>query len=241
MATPVESVEGIEQDALLNYLISMACAVEGAVNKSLDALLGPKDLEAIRLAGEVFRLEPRIDEMETIIDDYAVRLLRRGSLPDEEVRLIVAALKITNDLERMGDLAVNIAERVISLTNMVKFEAPSELEPMAAAVRATVNKSLRALISRDVELAGEVLRSDDAVDSCRDQLSERLLTDMTQDPTRVDANMQLVLATRYLERIADHSTNIAEDIIFFRVRGLNVRRDRSRTLADAARHVIENS
>ena len=192
------------------------------------------------LAGEVFRLEPRINEMETIIDDYAVRLLRGGSLPDEEVRLIVAALKITNDLERMGDLAVNIAERVISLTNMLKFEAPSELEPMGAAVRATVNKSLRALISRNVELAGEVLRSDDVVDSYRDQLTERLLTDMTQDPTRVDPNMQLVLAVRYLERIVDHSTNIVEDIIFW-VRGLNVRRGRGRTLADASRRVMENS
>ena len=240
MATSVKSVEGIEQDALLNYLTSMARAVEGAVNKSLDALLGQKDLEAIRLAGEVFRLEPRINEMETIIDDYAVRLLRGGSLPEEEVRLIVAALKITNDLERMGDLAVNIAERVISLTNMLKFEAPSELEPMGAAVRATVNKSLRALISRNVVLAGEVLRSDDVVDSYRDQLTERLLTDMTQDPTRVDPNMQLVLAVRYLERIADHSTNIVEDIIFW-VRGLNVRRGRGRTLADASRRVMENS
>src|SRR2546426_6515514 len=155
MATSVKSVEGIEQDALLNYLTSMARAVEGAVNKSLDALLGQKDLEAIRLAGEVFRLEPRINEMETIIDDYAVRLLRGGSLPDEEVRLIVSALKITNDLERMGDLAVNIAERVISLTNMLKFEAPLEIERLCAAVRATVNKSLRAIISRNVELAGE--------------------------------------------------------------------------------------
>src|SRR5437879_3119146 len=79
MATQVKSVEGIEQDALLNYLTSMASAVEGAVNKSLDALLGQKDLEAIRLAGEVFRLEPRINEMETIIDDYAVRLSRKTS------------------------------------------------------------------------------------------------------------------------------------------------------------------
>src|SRR5438445_311599 len=215
----------------------MARAVEGTVNKSLDALLGQKDLEAIRLAGEVFRLESRINEMETIIDDYAVRLLRGGSLPDEEVRLIVAALKITNDLERMGDLAVNIAERVISLTNMLKFEAPLELEPMGAAVRATVNKSLRALISRNVELAGEVLRSDDLVDSYRDRLSERLLTDMTWHPTGVDPNMKLVLAVRYLERIADHSTNIVEDIIFW-VSGLNVRRGRGRTLADASRRVM---
>src|SRR5437879_499492 len=176
----------------------------------------------------------------TIIDDYAVRLLRGGSLPDEEVRLIVAALKIADDLERMGDLAVNIAERVTSLTNMLKFEAPSELEPIGATVRATVNKSLRALISRNVELAGEVLRSDVVVDSRRDQLSVRLLTDMTQDQTRVDPNMQLVLAIRYLERIADHSTNIAEDIIFW-VRGLNVRRGRRCTLADASRRVMENS
>src|SRR2546426_11702430 len=99
----------------------MARAVEGAVNKSLDALLGQKDLEAIRLAGEVFRLESRINEMEKIIDDYAVRLLRGGSLPDEEVRLIVAALKITNDLERMGDLAVNIDEQVTYFDYMFKI------------------------------------------------------------------------------------------------------------------------
>src|SRR2546422_6032444 len=101
MATPVESVEGVYQDALLNYLTSMASAVEGAVNKSLDALLGQKDLEAIRLAGEVFRLEPRINEMETIIDDYAVRLLRGGSLPQEEDRLIGVALKLNNGLESL--------------------------------------------------------------------------------------------------------------------------------------------
>ena len=120
------------------------------------------------------------------------------------------------------------------------FTVARTAEPMGAAVRATVNKSLRALISRNVELAGEVLKSDDLVDSYRDQLSERLLTDMTQDPTRVDANMQLVLAVRHLERIAGHSTNIAEDIIFW-VRGLNVRRGRGRTLADASQRVMENS
>src|SRR2546425_10638767 len=99
---------------------------------------------------------------------------------------------------------------------------------MGAAVRATVNKSLRALISRNVELAGEVLKSDDLVDSYRDQLSERLLTDMTQDPTPGDPNMQMVLATPYLERIAGHSTNITEGIIFC-VPGLNVRHRRGRT------------
>src|SRR3989449_5235165 len=124
LATQVKSVEGIEQDALLNYLTTMASAVEGAVNKSLDALLGQKDLEAIRLAGEVFRLEPRIDEMETIIDDYAVRLLRGGRLPHEEGRLIVGAVEIPRGLVRGGDPAGDRPEGVISFAKMSQCAAP---------------------------------------------------------------------------------------------------------------------
>ena len=114
MATAASSPETVYQDALVNYLISMARTVEGTVNKALEALLGRGEPGAARLASEIFLLEPRINEMEMVIDDQAVRLLRRGNLPEEEIRLTVAALKITNDLERMGDLAVNIGERVIS-------------------------------------------------------------------------------------------------------------------------------
>src|SRR5882762_1139923 len=94
--------------------------------------------------------------MEIVIDEHAIRLLRRGSFTDDEMRLIVAALKITNDLERIGDLAVNLAEGVVSLREMQSAQIPEELAPMASAVRAMVSKSLGALIFRNVEMATQV-------------------------------------------------------------------------------------
>lgn len=215
-------VEGIYQAALVNYLVSMARTVEGSVNRAIAALLDRNE----KLAGEVFLTEPRINEMEIIIDEHAIRLLRSGNLPEGDVRLIVASLKLNNDLERIGDLAVNICQRVISLAGMEQVETPAELTPMAAAVRAMVSKSLGALIFRNVTLATEVLESDDVVDQYRDQIFENLLAGMREDATQVAPNMHFVLAARHLERIADHTTNIAEDILFW-VRGLDVRHGRA--------------
>jgi phosphate transport system protein len=140
----------------------------------------------------------------------------------------------------MGDLAVNLAERIISLAEMRPVVAPPELEPMVAAVRAMIKKSLGALIFRNVVLAGEVLESDDLVDRYRDEIFERLLAGMRQDPADLDPNLQLVLASRYLERLADHATNIAEDIIFW-VRGLDVRHGRAANLNTQPAPVTENS
>ena len=216
------TVEGIYQAALVNYLVSMARTVEGSVNRAIAALLERNE----KLAGEVFLTEPRINEMEIIIDEHAIRLLRAGNLPEADVRLIVASLKLNNDLERIGDLAVNICQRVISLAGMEEVETPAELTPMAAAVRAMVSKSLGALIFRNVTLATEVLESDDVVDQYRDQIFENLLAGMREDATQVAPNMHFVLAARHLERIADHTTNIAEDILFW-VRGLDVRHGRA--------------
>jgi phosphate transport system protein len=215
-------VEGVYQAALVNYLVSMARTVEGSVNRAIAALLERNE----KLAGEVFLTEPRINEMEIIIDEHAIRLLRAGNLPEGDVRLIVASLKLNNDLERIGDLAVNICQRVISLAGMGEVETPAELTPMAAAVRAMVSKSLGALIFRNVTLANEVLESDDIVDQYRDQIFENLLAGMREDATQVAPNMHFVLAARHLERIADHTTNIAEDILFW-VRGLDVRHGRA--------------
>jgi phosphate transport system protein len=222
MAAMADSTEGIYQTALVNYLVSMARTVEGSVNRALEALLQRNE----RLASEVFLTEPRINEMEIVIDEHAIRLLRRGNLPESGVRLIVASLKVNNDLERIGDLAVNICQRVISLASMGDVANPSELEPMTTAVSAMVSKSLGALIFQNVALATEVLESDDVVDQYRDRIFESLLSGMTQDASRVAPNMHFVLATRHLERIADHTTNIAEDILFW-VRGLDVRHGRA--------------
>src|SRR3984893_9031968 len=160
--------EAVLYDTLVNYLIAMARVVQSAMNRALDAIVGFDNPRTANLPGEVFLLEPRINEMEIMIDEHAIRLLRRGSFSDDEMRLIVAALKITNDLERIGDIAVNLAERVICLRELPgagpSQELPEELAPMASAVRAMVSKSLGALIFRNVEMATQVLESDDVVD-----------------------------------------------------------------------------
>jgi phosphate transport system protein len=225
MGTASRLTETVLYETLVDYLASMARTVEGAMNRALDSLVNLRGPETTAFPGEVFLLEPRINEMEIVIDEHAIRLLRRGSFSDDEMRLIVAALKITNDLERIGDIAVNLAERVISLRELPSTELPEELAPMASAVRAMVSKSLGALIFRNVEMATQVLESDDVVDQYRDRIFERLLQNMTQEAGYVGPGMQFVLATRHLERIADHATNIAEDIIFW-VRGLDVRHGR---------------
>jgi phosphate transport system protein len=205
------------------------------IHKAIEALLNCNE----RLASEVFLLEPRVNEMEIVIDEHAVRMLRGATrqglvspagLPEEDVRLIVATLRINSDLERMGDLAVNIAQRVLALSQMKSAAAPEELPAMCAAVRAMVAKSLGALIYRNVELAREVLESDDVVDQYRDRVFDGLLADMTGTPARVAPNVQFVLASRYLERIADHTTNIAEDILYW-VRGLDVRHGRALSMS----------
>jgi phosphate transport system protein len=228
-STAAGLTEAVLYDTLVNYLVSMARTVEGAMNRALDALISQDSARTAALPGEVFLLEPRINEMEIVIDEHAIRLLRRGSFSDDEMRLIVAALKITNDLERIGDLAVNLAQGAVTLREMPGAPIPEELAPMALAVRSMVSKSLGALIFRNVEMATQVLESDDVVDQYRDRIFENLLATMTQQATMVSSGMQFILATRHLERIADHATNIAEDIIFW-VRGLDVRHGRGLTM-----------
>ena len=222
--------EGIYQGVLVNYLIAQARAVEGSVNRALRALIERND----RLASEVFLTEPRINEMEIVIDEHAVRMLRQGNLQETDVRLIVATLKINNDLERMGDLAVNLSERAVSLAGMGSVQAPPELEPMTTAVRAMVSKCLGALIYQNVELATQVLESDDIVDQHRDQVFDTLLAGINENPAHAAPNLQFVLASRSLERIADHTTNIAEDVLFW-VRGLEVRHGRAKQIEEQQR------
>src|SRR5258707_15105243 len=108
----------------------MAGKVEGAMNRALEVIVSVDHPKVSALIGEVFLLEPRINEMEIVIDEHAIRLLRRGAFSEDEMRLIVASLKITNDLERIGDLAVNLAERLTTLREMPGAKAPRELSEM---------------------------------------------------------------------------------------------------------------
>lgn len=240
MASPARSPQEVHLDALENYLISMARSVELTTSRILGVLTNRSAPGAEQTTGQVFMLEPRINEMEMVIDEHAVRLLRDSRLGELEIRQVVATLKITNDLERMGDLAVSLAERVISLAEMPAVYEPPELEPMMTAVGAMVNKSLGALTFRNVALATQVLESDDLVDRYRDLIFEGLMARISEQPSQAAPNLQLVLVSRYLERLADHATNIAEDIIFW-VRGLDVRHGRARDAAIADAIVAENS
>jgi phosphate transport system protein len=217
------------QNVLVNYLISQARTVESSLTRALWALLERDD----KVAGEVFLTEPRINEMEIVIDEHAIRLLKDKNLSDADLRLIVAALKINNDLERMGDLAVNLSQSAISLASMKGVTPPAELGPMTAAVRAMVSKSLGALIHQSVDLAAQVLESDDVVDQYRDRVFEGLLAGMSSEPLLAAPNLHFILASRHLERIADHATNIAEDVLFW-IRGLEVRHGRARLMPEAA-------
>jgi phosphate transport system protein len=217
--------DAVFQSVLMNYLVSQARTVESSVSRALMALLDRNE----RLASEVFLTEPRINEMEIVIDEHAIKLLRQGNLSDPDIRLIVATLKINNDLERMGDLAVNLSERAIALAAMEGVETPADIEPMATAVRAMVSKCLGALIYHNVDLATQVLESDDAVDQFRDRVFDALLAGIANDSAQAAPNIQFVLASRHLERIADHATNIAEDVLFW-VRGLEVRHGRAKQL-----------
>jgi phosphate transport system protein len=234
---PVKSSsDGILQNVLVNYLVSQARTVEASINRALCAVLERNE----RVAGEVFLNEPRINEMEILIDEHAIRLLRQGNLSDADLRLVVATLKINNDLERMGDLAVNLSERAISLAAVKTVPNPVELEPMTTSVRAMVSKCLGALIYQNVDLAAQVLESDDVVDQYRDRIFEALLSSTNVEPSQAAPNMHLILVSRHLERIADHATNIAEDILFW-VRGLEVRHGRARQVEASEAKVAANA
>src|SRR5260370_11316692 len=199
-STTAGLTEAVLYDVLVNYLVSMARTVEGAMNRALDAVTSLDSTGTSALPSEVFLLEPRINEMEIVIDEHAIRLLRRGSFSDDEMRLIVAALKITNDLERIGDLAVNLAQGAVSLREMPGARIPEELAPMALAVRAMVSKSLGALIFRNVEMATQVLEAADVVDQYPDRIFENLLATMTRQATPVTSGMQFILSTPHLQR-----------------------------------------
>jgi len=222
MASSAGLTEAVLYETLVNYLVSMARTVEGAMNRALDAIVGVSDSRTWSLPGEVFLLEPRINEMEIVIDEHAIRLLRDGSFSEDELRLIVAALKITNDLERIGDQAVNIAQSATRILRHPRVKPYVDLPRMSELAEEMVRNALNAVVRRDVDLATKVLATDDQVDHYRDQIFRELLTYMMGDSSVVFPAFELILVAKNLERIGDHATNIAEDVIYI-VQGQDVR------------------
>lgn len=207
-----------ELTQLKTKLLEMGALVEAAIERSITAVTA-KDRDAAEL---VFKNEARVNQIEMEIDEFAVDLLATQQPAASDLRLIVAALKINTDLERMGDLAVNIAQRAVSLVSEPVIKPMVDVPHIGALVESMVRKALDAFVNRDADLARSVLNSDDAVDSMRTACYHEMLSFMEKEPRNIRSAMDLIAVVRHLERIADHSTNIAEDVLFL-VQGVDVR------------------
>ncbi len=196
----------------------MSGLVESAVYRSVLALVEKDEGQA----QQVLRNEARINQMEIEIDDLATRLLALQQPMAVDMRFITAAIKINNDLERMGDLAVNIVERALSLMHEPVVKPLIDIPHMANLVESMVRKALDAFVKRDADLARSVLVSDDAVDDLRDAIYKELLSFMQNNPACIPQALDLVFVARNLERIADHATNISEDVLYL-IQGVDVR------------------
>lgn len=207
-----------ELDELQRRLLEMAGLVELAIHKSVLSLVDRDESEA----QDVLRSEARINQMEIEIDDFAVGLLALYQPMAKDLRFLTAAIKINSDLERMGDLAVNTVERALSLIQQPEVKPLIDIPRMAKLVESMVRRSLDAFVNRDSELARAVLLSDDAVDDLRDGIYQELIRFMQSDAGTISRALDLIFVARNLERIADHATNIAEDVLFL-VKGVDVR------------------
>jgi len=207
-----------ELDHLKSRLLEMGGLVESAVYRSVLAVV-EKDGEQ---AQQVLKNEARINQMEIEIDELATRLLATQQPMAGDLRFLTVAIKINSDLERMGDLAVNIVERALALMREAVIMPLIDIPRMAKLAESMVRKSLDSFVRGDAEMARNVLLSDDAVDDLRDVIYEELLRFMQQDPANVRPGVNFMFVARSLERLADHATNIAEDVLFL-VQGVEVR------------------
>ena len=207
-----------ELNELQASLLAMGGLVESAIHRSVLCLVERDEA----LAQEVLQSEARINQMEIENDDAAVRLLALHQPMARDLRFLTAAIKINTDLERMGDLAVNIVERSLSLIRQPPVKPLIDIPQMARLTESMVHRSLDSFVKRDGELAREVLLSDDAVDDLRDVIYQELVAFMQNDPSTISRALDLLFVARNLERIADHATNIAEDVLFL-VKGVDVR------------------
>ncbi|MCU0241336.1 MAG: phosphate signaling complex protein PhoU [Vicinamibacteria bacterium] len=200
----------IELQALKNRLLNMAALVEERVHQSIHAIIERRE----DLALQVVAGDKDINELQIEIDDRCLKLLALQNPMASDLRLITAAMKINADLERVGDQAVNIAEQGQKLIQLPLLKPLIDIPRMAEMAEGMIRDSLDAFVRRDAALARTVLACDNAVDDLKDQLFRELLTYMMADPTTIERALALILVSRSIERIADHATNIAEDVIF---------------------------
>jgi phosphate transport system protein len=199
-----------ELDGLKQTLLAMGALVEDQIRRVMHALLERDDV----LARDVIERDQRVNAYDVEIDEKCVELLALHQPAAVDLRVIMTAIKIVTDLERIGDQAVNIAQRALELHTEPQLKPYVDLPRMAERAQRMVKESLDAFVNRDTELARRVCAADAEVDGLKEQIFRELLTFMMQDPRTIPRAMRLILISRFMERIADHATNIAEMVIY---------------------------
>jgi len=207
-----------ELQDLKKKVLVMGSLVQTMLADSLTALV-TRDTP---LAASVEARDNEVDRMEISVDELAVRIIALRQPAASDLRLIIAALKIIKDIERIGDIAVNVAERVIELNAEPQLKPYIDLPRMVDAVQAMIRDSLDAFVNDDPELAQKVLDGDDLVDNLNVQMFNELLAIMLGDTKTINRATRLIFISKYLERAADHATNVAEEVIFA-IQGRDVR------------------
>ena len=199
-----------ELDKLKIKLLSLGAAVEESVQKSVKSVLS----RDIILAKEILDSDELIDKLEVEVEEEALKILALYQPVANDLRMVVAILKINNDLERIGDLSVNIAEQSYFLGQQKNLQLPFDFHTMADKTAKMLKKSLDSLVQVDADLAYEVCYSDDEVDKIHRGLYPTIYSEIKKDPNNVEIMIRFLSMSRNMERIADYTTNIAEDVIY---------------------------
>lgn len=215
-----------ELDELNHRILAMAGMAEQAIDLAVQAY-SQRDPA---LCERVISNEPAINRAEREVDEFAVDLLAMQQPMAIDLRFILAVIKINADLERVGDQAVNIVQRVQNMIELPPSELPVDIPVMATRVRSMVRDALRSFIEKDTELAQRVLEADDAVDVMNREAFKTLSESMRANPEVTVQALDVLSIARNLERVADHATNVAEDVIFW-IRGADVRHRAGHQLA----------
>ncbi len=207
-----------ELNSLNTALQEMGGLVAQSIHRSVLSLVEKNE----DYAHQVLRDEARIDQLEIQIDDMVASLIAREAPVARDMRFVVVALKINTDLERMGDMAVGVVERSLALMRQPELPTGDLIVEIGNLVESMVLTSLDAFVQRDEKMARGVIASDDGVDTLRNRITRQMMDLMKTDPGAIEGAVDYILIARRLERIADHATNIAEDVIFM-VKGIDVR------------------
>jgi phosphate transport system protein len=203
---------------LRHRILEMGGLVERQIADAVQALIG----NDATLAEATVRKDHAVNRLDVEIDELCIRLLALRQPAARDLRFITTALKITTDLERIGDRAASIAERTLELLTEPQLKPYVDIPRMAEIASQMLRSSLDAFVRNDPDLALEVCRNDDAVDKLNGQIFRELVSFMIEDPSVISRAMRILFVSKYLERIADHATNIAEMVIFM-VKGKSIR------------------